>query len=233
MAALHYFCNNFQDEPREFAVLGVLAPCEFAECAWSSPGKRMRARSNELTVKSCMPQRNWGGRGWRTESWCRWGERCTFFFENSKFLQGCPDCPTGLGLFQLESHKPAAALEGFSNGQTYRLALTCCFSSFICSLFFRFSSAAIIAAWQHMKWLFHYSVKGSRLFWARGWCLPCCLRASLAACSMACFSSFLINLSWAACRAISATWWNTLRPLQVVLRGQSADIHMLQTNWSK
>lgn len=60
MAALLYFGNNFQDEPREFAALGVLAPCEFAECAWSSPGERMRARSNELTVKS---QRNWMGWG--------------------------------------------------------------------------------------------------------------------------------------------------------------------------
>lgn len=63
--------------------------------------------------------------------------------------------------------------------------------------------------------------------WPHSSRLPCCLLASFAACNMACFSSFLISLSWAACRAISATWWNTLHQLQIVLHIKSADIHTL------
>lgn len=174
--------------------------------------KRMRARSNELSVKSCMPQRNWG---WKEEkeSWCRWGERCTVF----KTVQ----------LFQLENHKPAAALVGFSNRPNIHR------SSYL--LFLKLHLFPLLplllcghyccAATNEMTRSVTLSkIRGDGLFWAHGCCVPCCLRASLAACSMACFSSFLINLSWAACRAISATWWNTLRPLQVVLRGQSADI---------
>lgn len=80
----------------------------------------MRARSNELTVKSCMPQRNWG----------EWGEgdvqradadeeKGVHFFKNSKFLQGCPDGPTGLS-FKFEAHKLVAAEMGFSSGETNR-----------------------------------------------------------------------------------------------------------------
>lgn len=225
---------TFKDEPPEFAALGVLAPCEFAECAWSSPGKRMRARSNEWSVKSCMAQRNWG---WRAESRCRWGERSTFFFfyTIANPLKAGPDCPTGLALFQLQNHQVAAAVVDFPTVKhTDKLLLVVSQASFV-PAFSASPPPPLLLCGKHMRWLFHYSVKdsGDRLLGAHGCCLPCCRRASLAACSMACFSSFLISLSWAACRAISATWWNTLRPLQVVLRGQSADTHVLQTNWSK
>lgn len=77
-------------------------------------------------------------------------EKGVHFFKNSKFLQGCPDCPTGLS-FKFDAHKLVAAEMGFSSGETNRYTLTCCFRSFICSLFFRFSSAAIIAVRQYIK----------------------------------------------------------------------------------
>lgn len=81
----------------------------------------MRARSNELTVKSCMPQRNWGE--WGEEGDIQRAdadeEKGVHFFKNSKFLQGCPDCPTGLS-FKFVAHKLVAAEMGFSSGETNR-----------------------------------------------------------------------------------------------------------------
>lgn len=96
--------------------------------------KRMRARSNELSVKSCMPQRNWGG-----------VQRVDADKEKGAQFLRLSNC------FSWGTTNELQHLWRFPTVKTYTGALTCCFSSFICSLFFLFSSAATIAVRQQMK----------------------------------------------------------------------------------